>query len=324
MDNDLGELVDELNKLRLHDPESYRKRLLEIKSSDARTYNQLAEILGFKKEYLRPKNVFLPEKKRSKKESDNTIMFVIAAVALIGMFMVIMIMIFLSTQTVQKTSIIEPVRAVSLGHNLMFNSSVVKYLRFRFNYNISLKQSDKTNTLSMEGQEYVAYSNSKHTTGKTYTSSDTGFMEEIITKKDNNIIVNGKNINMLMPNNPIPASTLVFFDELAYIVSNELYESADSYDVGTIGEVKCAPLRFRMTSKPPSVYIPNEAVFKEMIIETCLSNEGTPLALGRYIKYELDNLATEKIFISELVTTDKSLITNVKINNRTINEWYYS
>ncbi len=338
MEEDIGELIDELNKLRINDPSSYRKRLREIRMKNPGVYRQIAEILDIKK--IRTPtpssemSVFPSERRKKKEKGGNNMILIISALSLVGLFMGIIMIVFISGLSgEQKPSEVEPVNAINLGYELMFNSSQTKYLRYRFTNNISVKYLGER-TFYYEGQEYLSYSKNKFVTAQSYNKylcngecEHKSFNQTIFGKTGDSIIydVDGENMRISFPDSQtiLPASTLIYFSELKYVVENELYDEADSYEIGEIAGVECAPIRFRITSSPPTTLeLPENAVFNEMFFETCLSNEGVPIAIGRYVEYRIGNNIYEKTFFSELVTAEESLIKPVSIDGRTITEWY--
>ncbi len=288
------EILDELTKLKIFDPEEYMRRLRILKAKDPTLYNRLIEPLGIDDSKVIP--LLIKENEKKKEDNGKGIGIAIIATSLAGIVVISIILFFLLNTPVKREEL-GPKESIEIGYRL-FNNLNKTYLAYQSQINIS---SNSLGTKSYNIKEY--YLRDEQLLGAILINSTTKiFIDRLgdieLCKGGTQSIVEEYNVAEI-------------YDEIIDAVENKNVTYSEREDVWEISNIRCAPIVIELENKDEFTHY-----------ELCLNNDGIPIAVGKLYKNNAEGYIV--LYVSFLESLNDPIIKQTTIDGKELEEWYYS
>lgn len=325
---DVDEIVDELSRIKLYDPDEYKRRLISLRKNQPLVYEEVRKILsipdtglsaGKTSSTIKGGSLFNKSKKKIKRDNTGLVMTIIG-VLIIGMLLLGAIGIFLGNLPTTSETDFNANESLLLGYQL-FNELDL-YLQYSTNLNVTSNEKITWST----GREYYKFNQGDFTTvliSNDYncpfpsSCSITSLNELKVSRKTNGELLYNEcdNLDYSNYNNFESEHVLSIYDEVYYYVTNELVIDSYRENIWTINGEQCAPMYFLINA--PSNLAPNNAEVIQLLYEVCLSNEGIPLAIGKYYYYTNH----VEVFSAYLESSNEEMLSITEIEGKSLDEW---
>ncbi len=289
------EILDELTKLKIFDPEEYMRKLRILKAKEPVIYNRLIEPLGIDDSKIIP--LVVEEKKEGVKKDNKGLGIALIATSLAGIVIVSIMLFFLLSAPVEPKEL-GPKESIEIGYRL-FNNLNRTYLAYQSQTNLT---SSSIGTRNYNTIEY--YIRDNRLVGAIVRNSTT-----IVFAKNNQGTIDCRSGKLLNLSIVDKYNVAEIYNEIWDAVENKNVTYSEREDIWKISDIECAPIVIELEEGGEFTHY-----------EICLNNDGIPIAVGKLYTNNIEGYAVW--YVSFLESLNDPITKQVQIDGKTIDGWY--